>query len=214
MNSNVRESYLQKLNELQHTNYRGIILMDMDEVLFDMIEDWLYLYNLKFNDTLTKEQILHWDTYRFVKEECGLEIYSLLKHEGLFRNLKPAKYAQEVVQRLMDNGFDIRVVSDSPNGYSYCSGYASKGNPADDKRQALKEHFPMINQKNVIFASEKWYVYGDVMVDDKPSTFETFRNLNRNAILVDQPYNQEITTQYRAKDMLEVEKNIYKFFNI
>lgn len=211
-------SYLANLYQKYHTllqqdENKYTILVDMDEVLADLIPSWLSHYNKDYNHNLTPEDLKEWDTTQFVKPECGTKIYDYLKTPGLFRNLTVRPYAQEFIQNLMDNDYRVLIVSDSPAGHAYCD-YASDSksvsNPADDKRRWLAEHFPMIDSKNIIFTGQKWFVKGDVIVDDKPATFLEFQKRNRNAVLIDQPYNRSITTTHRALDLRQAESKVYE----
>jgi 5'(3')-deoxyribonucleotidase len=206
---------LQKLNEMNKTSYIATILFDMDDVLADFGEAWLKTYNQKYNDTLTVNDLTDWDTSKVVKTECGMDIYELLKTPGIFRYIKPSKNSVEVISRLIENNFEIVIVSDSPEGHShsdYIQDETNVSNPADDKRAWLREHFPMIPSKNVVFTSQKYRVYGHCLVDDKPATFEIFESLERDCILIDQPYNRYIKTDKRANNLLEAEKMIYQSF--
>ena len=189
----------------------GTILLDMDEVIAEMAIHWLHIYNEKYDDNLTVADLLEWDTSKVVKPECGMKIYDLLKHPGLFRYLKPNPYAVQMVKNFHKKGYETLIVSDAPRGHAHCEYQENlvPSNPADDKRAWLEEHFPMISQRNVIFASKKQYVRGDLLIDDKPDTFLTFQKLNLHCILMDQPYNRMIRTKYRAKTLLEAEEMAY-----
>lgn len=207
--------FLKQRKTLRKENFKATILVDMDEVIADLIPEWFSLYNKLFNDNITIKIATEWDTAKIVKPECGTKIYELLKTPGLFRYLKPKPHSQEVIQRLIDNGFEIVIVSDSPMGHSHSEFSVEQfkfGNPTDDKRAWLQENFPMIPSKNVVFTSQKWRVYGDILIDDKPETYEIFEQLNRKVILIDQPYNKYINSNFRTKNLLEAEKIIYSLF--
>jgi len=211
------EAFLQNLYKKYLTiikeEDKKVILVDMDEVLADFIDAWLTLYNQDYDDNLTIEDLKSWKTSLYVKPACGEKIYDYFKKPGLFRHLKVRPYAQEFIQNLLDNNYTVLIVSDSPEGNSYCD-YTEDttriGNPADDKRKWLAEHFPMIPSSHIIFTSQKWYVQGDVLVDDKPATYQEFEKRGRLSILVDQPYNKDIVTKRRAKDLKEAEQLIYQ----
>ncbi|QST02760.1 hypothetical protein IMZ31_19615 (plasmid) [Pontibacillus sp. ALD_SL1] len=70
----------------------------------------------------------------------------------------------------------------------------------------------MIDQKKIIFCSEKHRIRGDVLIDDKPQTFLAHRALGMECLLVDQPYNRHIDTSYRYHSLLEAEDRICKSF--
>lgn len=195
--------------------HRATILVDMDEVLANMIPMWLYEYNMSYDDNLNLDMVTDWDTSKLVKPECGKKVYELLKTPGLFRYLEVLPHAQEVIQRLLDADFEVVIVSDSPKGHAYCQRHDDPmnfGNPTDDKREWLLDNFPMIPSSNVVFTSQKWRVMGDLLIDDKPETFEIFQELGRDVLLVDMPYNQHIQTPARIRTLLDAEKYIYDKF--
>lgn len=188
------------------------ILVDMDEVLADLLGPWLNMYNQDYDDNLTQDQILNWNIFSFTKPECGKKFYNYLKTPGMFRHLPVRPYAKEMIQGFIDNDFRVLIVSDSPSGYAYCDYIEDNQkicNPADDKRKWLAEHFPMIPSENIVFTSQKWFIKGDVLIDDKPSTYLEFLERNRNAILVDQPFNRDVMTDYRAYDLKEALNKVY-----
>ncbi|NGY89268.1 hypothetical protein F6Y05_40585 [Bacillus megaterium] len=129
-------------------------------------------------------------------------------------------YAKEFVEKSREVG-EVIVVSDSPSGTSYketvnldCINEDHKidfphSNPADDKRAWLKEHFNFAKE-DIIFTSRKELVMGQILIDDKPATYEKFKMLNRNIILIDAPYNQHIQTDWRAKDLNQALEMVYK----
>lgn len=188
------------------SNPSCIVLLDMDDVLADFCGPWLSLYNKEYDHDLTIEDLTEWNATRFVKPECGIKIFDYFKVPGLYRNLPVKRHAKEMVDRLLAAGCEIVIVSDSPNGHSFEDYEANSkhvSNPADDKRAWLREHFPMLHPQHVFFGGQKWRLHGDVIIDDKPSTFEEFVRRGRNAILVDMPYNRHIHTPYRALDLKE-----------
>ncbi|MFS0781961.1 5' nucleotidase, NT5C type [Bacillus sp. 1P06AnD] len=205
--------FILKVNQLLGTDFKATIMLDMDDVLAELGTAWIKKYNERYEDTLTTQHMTEWDTSQIVKPECGPKVYDLLKEPGMFRYLQPTPHSQEVVQRLVEERYNILIVSDSPRGHAH-SDYKQNpsffANPADDKRAWLAEYFPMIPQENIFFGSQKYYVRGDVLVDDKPETHERFTSLGLNVILLDQPYNQHIQAKWRAKNMLEVEEMIGK----
>jgi len=208
--------FLAQLNAIEGTNYKGIIKWDMDDVLAKFDIGFLEHYNAMYDDNLKPDDMYDWDMTKYVKPECGSKIYDLLRIPGLFRYLKPAPHSQEVIQRLSDDDYLILIVSDSPAGHAYCQYMKDPlniSNPADDKRMWLKEHFPMIPQNHIWLGGTKHFIKGDVLVDDKPATYEKYESLGLGAILIDRPYNQHIDTSYRAKNLLEAEEMIHEIID-
>lgn len=204
--------FTEKVNRMQETAYRGTILLDMDDVLAKFDQHLLDLYNAKYSDNLSPEDMHDWDMSKYVKKECGQGIYDLMRTPGFFRQLEVKDHAVEVVTRLIEKKFNILIVSDAPKGYGH-DDYKKNhihANPADDKRDWLAAHFPMIPQSNIFLGSQKFYIRGDVLIDDKPDTFLKFQQLGLECFLMDRPYNRHIQTEKRVKNLLEAEEMIYR----
>ena len=184
------------------------ILLDMDDVLADFIPEWLRRYNEDYGDSMTLKDVASWDLHTLVKPECGLAVYDYFRDPGLYRNLEPKPDSQEVVNDLVKLGAEIVIVTDSPMGCSHGMENWMGSNPADDKRAWLQEHFPMIPKDNVVITGKKWFVVGDILVDDKPDTIEIFQNMGRKIIAVDMPYNQQVEADLRAKNWKDIHRLI------
>ena len=60
------------------------IILDVDDVVLNLVPNWLKLYNRDFNDNLTKEQITEWNITKFIKPEAK---YSIYQYEGILIEL-------------------------------------------------------------------------------------------------------------------------------
>ena len=199
---------------------KPVILVDMDDTLGDFSKVYWDIHNSLFNDKVDHNIVNDWDLSKFSKR--GKEAYKLFKFPGLFRNLPLKPYAKDFMDNIQKIS-NVYVVSDTPPGTSFQEVFELENiefnidfpysNPADDKRMWLKEHFPNFPQSNIIFCGCKWMVYGDILVDDKPDTFEKFTSLGRDIILMDMPYNRHIQTKWRAKDLKQAEEMIYEILS-
>ena len=54
---------------------RKSIGIDLDQVLNNLNKKWFHAYNKKYNDNITIESVTAWDMLKFVKPECGTDIY-------------------------------------------------------------------------------------------------------------------------------------------
>jgi|GEM_PF-359253 len=166
---------------------REIGLIDMDGVSAHLFPEWFRMYNEEYEDNLTSKDIHSWDYHRYVKEACGTKIYDYFKKPGLFRTLKMVERASEVLERMSDR-YEFFIVSDSPPGHAYDSLADQGANPADDKREWVREHFPFIARENIIFTSKKYMVCGSFLVDDGPPNLNEWHKLGRTAICMDLDY--------------------------
>ncbi|MGF7535436.1 hypothetical protein AAGG74_17430 [Bacillus mexicanus] len=195
---------------------RPVILVDMDDTLADFAKSYWNIHNEIFGEKINHKKVDDWDLSKFSSK--GKDCYKIFKYPGLFRELEVKPYAKEFMKNLQEIA-DVYIVSDSPTGTAFQESVffdannnslnqAHTSNPADDKRMWVKEHFPDFPQSNIIFCSCKWMIQGDILIDDKPSTFERFQEEGRKAILIDMPFNQHIDTGWRARDLKEAESII------
>lgn len=185
---------------------KPIILIDLDDTVNDFAYTFWSNYNALYGENIDRFLVDSWNLQDFVRDD--VDAYGLLRTPGLFRNIPLKDYALEFMWR-MHTQYEVYIVTDAPSGTSHCE-VATKGfsNPADDKRRWVAEHFPFIPQNNIIICSHKWMIAGDILVDDKPATFEKFRELGKHCILIDMPYNRHIETKYRARNLREAEMMI------
>ncbi|RAS71882.1 5' nucleotidase, NT5C type [Priestia endophytica] len=167
------------------------LLIDMDSVLCDLMTDWHKRYNEDYNDNLSVDRLLCWDSAKYVKKECGNKIYDYLDEEGLFLNLKPLPNAIEVLQRLHKH-YNIFIVTTS-HTYAYT-----------EKELWVRNHIPFIGAKKIIFTHQKNQVKGDLLFDDAPHNLEAFKDAGRQVVAMDYPYNRNINVP-RVKSWLEFE---------
>lgn len=186
---------------------RPVILVDIDDTLNEFAPTYWKTYNETYEEEQDHSQIDSWDLQEYVRSD--VDAYELLKHPGLFRYIPLKPYAEQFMKNIYKK-YQVYVVTDSPPGTSHCElkTGVQAANPADDKRKWMKEHFPYFPQDQIIICSHKWMISGDVLIDDKPATFEKFRDLGKKCVLIDMPYNRYIDTKWRAKDLVEAERMI------
>jgi 5'(3')-deoxyribonucleotidase len=141
-----------------------------------MVEYLLTQYNSEYQDDLKIESITDWDLSKFVKLECGEKINNYFKRPYFFSNPKPRKDAQEVLFELHKSGHEIHVVT------SYYPGACV------DKYKYIEDHFPFINNRNIIFCNNKHLITTDVLVDD---AYHNLLNFKGTPIMFDRPWNKK-----------------------
>lgn len=175
--------------------------LDLDSVLSDLLPYWLSFYNKDYSDNLKTTDIIAWETNLFVKPECGNKIFEYILNPSFFRNVPVMPNAQNVVGWLstFDN-IELYIVT------------AYHPVACKDKADWLAEHFPCINQKNIVFCNDKSMVNVDYLLDDSPYNHIGFKG---QYILFDTPYNQCLNDRFpRVKSWLEVRDYFKERINI
>ena len=84
--------------------------IDCDDVILDLMPNWLSKYNLRYNDILSKEQITNWNVGSFVLPEARKAFYQYIEEPDTFWTAKPIDGALEGILELKRMGFRILII--------------------------------------------------------------------------------------------------------
>lgn len=172
---------------------RKTIAVDMDHVIADIEQQMIDWYHKKHGVLVEK------DTLKGMPEGAAFpeikKVRQLLFTPGFFRTAPVIPGAYEALQRLREN-FDIYIVS------------AAMEFPQSlyEKHEWLKEHFPFISWRNIIFCGDKSIVDTDYMIDDH------LKNLNfckGRGMLYTACHNMTIDYDVRVNDWEEAVQYLY-----
>ena len=130
------------------------LLFDCDDVCIDLLSCWLKELNLRYNINYTPNDIKGWHLENYIKEINKDEILSVLFDNNFFKKIEPIPGAVKYLHKLKDEGYNIKIVTAS---------YV-KSLPA--KMDKFFEIFPFLEWKDIIIATDKSIIAGDIMVDD------------------------------------------------
>lgn len=153
-----------------------IIFIDVDDVCADLMRAWLEAYNDQYGDCLTPEDITDWDISKFVKPECGKQIYRYLDSGDLYDVVEPIPNALEGVRLLREMGHHVVFAS---------SGIGQAGRKYD----WLVDHgflVPTWKKKDYVGGYDKGLLRGDLLIDDGLHNVVSFQGLS---ILMRRPHN-------------------------
>ena len=159
------------------------VLVDMDGILADLLPAWLDRYNADYGARLTPDVVREWDLDRYVKPECGRDIYRYLRDPDLFRHLDVVPGAVEGVATLQAAGFTITVASSAAPIIQAA------------KRAWLAEHFGAALADGVQFLPIKADRAADVFIDDSPGQQTAYCHAHPASLIATlaYPYNTDWT---------------------
>lgn len=193
-------------------NEKSVIFCDVDDVVANLCGEWVRLYNAEYGDTLQQKNVTDWDISKFVKPECGDDIFKYLWNDNLYQGVEPIDGASEGIMQLRDLGY--RVV------------FATSCNlkMAGQKLQWLDDYgFLSMDKRGVckdyIEISDKHLLLGDTLIDDYHHNLNGFQG---RRILFNASHNLAISqndfTFSRAANWEEVVKkleiNRFKLINL
>lgn len=171
-----------------------VIGLDVDDVLLDLVGQWLTEYNEEWSDTLDKKDLHEWDFTKFVKPECGKRVYRLLKPE-MYDRIKPLDGAVEFVQEIRNMGHVPRYITACGDPKNKRQHHAF----AVAKHSSLIRHGIAVGNELLIPGRDKSRAPVDILIDDREENVESFRN--GIAILFTQPWNKSsVLTRARSYD--------------
>lgn len=175
------------------------ILVDMDDTMEDLLPAWVAELNRMSSASVSPEEITDWDIGLFFPCLSKQQLFSPLLKNEFWDTVLPKNGAQEYVRRLMDDGHEVYIVTAS-HYKTVC--------PKIER--VLLRFFPYIRWEQIIIASNKDMVSGDVLIDDAPHNHSAWRGLS---ILMDSPHNRGSAAEscVRAADWKEVYEIICKY---
>ncbi|MDP9675273.1 5'(3')-deoxyribonucleotidase [Paenibacillus jamilae] len=168
---------------------KKVLAVDQDNVIADLLSEWVRRYNLDYNDDLHPEQINAWNWHHLCKEECGNKIYKYLDEPDFFYNLPVMEGCQEILKELNYN-YDIYIVTAPFNL-----------NNVVPKYKWLVKHFPFLDENKFVFTRDKSIIAANYLIDDKPNNLENFKG---NKILYNAPHNLDEKRFFRVNNWNEV----------
>jgi len=141
---------------------RRRIICDIDGVVADLHTEWYRRYNADWHDNLTVEKVTSWDLTKFVKPECGANIFAYLLQPDLYEQVQPIEGAIEAVKELQSR-YNVLFATGCAFG------------TADQKvwwlqRYGLTEPEGVFYPKNFVAIQRKELLVGDILIEDHPET--------------------------------------------
>ena len=164
-----------------------VIGVDIDDVVINLMDQWLFEYNCDYEDNLTRNNILEWDVSKFVKSECGKKIYDYIENPAIYDYCEPVKDSYEGIQFLRTLGRVVFITNPTIG----CAGR---------KYVWLKENGYIDDMKDYIEAKDKSLINYDYLIDDN------FNNINLSSkpnVLFTQTWNMQYYYPIRMRSWRE-----------
>lgn len=169
---------------------------DVDDVLNNFMEVVVAEYNKHNDDNLTLGQFTKYKIDDCLPPEKAELVKKEFKTENIWEKIVPTKTAQTTLERLIQKGYLIYLVTAcDPITHPIKSGW-------------IKKWFPFIPQENVVYTYNKWLLNVDILVDDCQ---DHLVHGIYTRVLMDKPWNRnvsEMSYEYRISDVSELENFI------
>lgn len=152
-----------------------IIGVDLDDVLWGLLDAWIFRYNEIVDDDMVPDDIKSWDIAKYIRKGTKEMLFYILEQNDFWETVQPYADAQKYLKQLMDDGYDVVIVT------------ASSHKTLNAKLERFYELFPFIKEEQVIVTKRKQMIDMDVLIDDNP---ENLRDASYHKFLFDTPHNE------------------------
>ena len=180
-----------------------IIACDVDNVLNNLTESVLQVYNSDYNDNLKIEDIKSYGIEDYVKPEFKKDFPSLFLDKRVWKGISVIPGCVEVLKKWHDKGHEIYFVT------------ATNTENMHKKAEWLQRTFPFMDvKKNLICMQKKQMLSGniDVLIDDHLGNIIGGRYFS---ILLSYPWNDDINVMihpYRCDNWDEIDKALEQVY--
>ena len=176
------------------------ILVDMDDTIEQLLKAWVRGVNEKYGRNVDYNDVTSWDVSAAFPGLTWEQVYDIPMQPGFWKTVDPIPGAAESLQRLMNDGHDVLIVTATPHE-----------SVPDKMNDLLFRCFPFLSWNQVIITFHKQMIHGDVLIDDGIHNLE---GGDYAKILMTAPhnrnYNAEANGMIRVHDWTEIEKVIRK----
>jgi 5'(3')-deoxyribonucleotidase len=172
------------------------IALDVDGVLANLVDAFLYKYNLASGDNLTADKITAWDVSQFVMPEYASSAFSFFGTPNIYNIVKPYPMAAEIVQKLRTLPTRFRLVFVTT---------PFKGTEGR-KLKWLADNNMLYDSSDYMEVHDKSLVRAHVLLDDGLHNLFQFSKTGGVAWMMEQPWNNSSPYYPRVK-------TLYDFYN-
>lgn len=173
-----------------------IVGLDVDDVLAELVEEWVRRYNAKYQDNVRREEITDWDVTIRMNKAPKDEVYGLLGAGDFYHSVRPTKGSVEAVRKLRErtwpDGTPMYRIIFVTSCLSFDSasqkfewlvrhGFFGRREGAltwEARAEYMKDYFPV---------KDKSLVRTDLLVDDNIDNVSSAPGM---AFLMNQPHNK------------------------
>lgn len=153
-----------------------VIAIDVDDTICNLQEIIVNLFNKRFNSNYTLEDFTEYDIMNVLPTQDAIVMKDMYGETGLYDKVKPMSGAQESLEKLINMGHQVYLVTAAiPKTYG-------------EKVAFIKRFFPYIDDNHIVAMKHKHMFRADIMIEDNLQTLLAGQHYHR--ILVNRPWNK------------------------
>lgn len=131
-----------------------VIACDVDNVLCNLQEVVVNLFNKRYDAHYTLNNFTEYDVMNILPTAEAIEMQAIYGEKGLYNLVKPLPGAQNAIQKLINEGHQVYLVTDAiPKTYG-------------EKVEFIHRYFPFVDDSHIVAMKHKHLFRCDVMIED------------------------------------------------
>ena len=156
-----------------------VICVDIDDTICNLQETVIGLFNKRFGSHYTIENFTEYDIMNVLPTQDAIVMKEMYGESGLYDKVKPIIGAQEALEKLINLGHQVYLVTAAiPTTYG-------------EKVAFIKRFFPYIDDGHIVCMKHKWMFKADIMIEDNINTLLAKPYYHR--ICFDRPGNRNVS---------------------
>ena len=152
------------------------IMVDCDNVICNLQEVVVELFNQRYGTSYTLEDFTKYGVEECIPEDDAKKMQAMYAEPGIYDNVKPLPGAQKVLQKFIDYGFQVYIVTDAV------------ADTYGEKVAWIKRYFSFIDDAHIVCMKHKWLFKCEVMIEDKWENLVAGHHYER--VCMNFPWNQ------------------------
>ena len=155
-----------------------VIACDVDDVICNIQEVVIELFNNKFGSKYTLEDFTEYDIMNILPTQDAIVMRDMYGSNGLYNKVKPIPGAQEALEKLINLGHQVYLVTAAiPETYG-------------EKVAFINRFFPCIDDGHIVAMKHKHMFKCDIMIEDNLQVLLAKPYYYR--ICFDRPWNRSV----------------------
>lgn len=177
-----------------------VLCVDVDDVICNLQEVVVNLFNKRYGSHYSVEDFTEYDVMNILPTQDAMVLKDMYGETGLYDKVKPMPGAQEALEKLINLGHQVYLVTAAiPKTYG-------------EKAAFIKRFFPYIDDGHIVAMRHKHMFKCDVMIEDNLNNLLAKPYYHR--ICFDRPWNREVNDWtydiHRCKNWNEIVEVVNK----
>jgi 5'(3')-deoxyribonucleotidase len=177
-----------------------VLCVDVDDVICNLQEVVVNLFNKRYGSHYSVEDFTEYDVMNILPTQDAMVLKDMYGETGLYDKVKPMPGAQEALEKLINLGHQVYLVTAAiPKTYG-------------EKVAFIKRFFPYIDDGHIVAMRHKHMFKCDVMIEDNLNNLLAKPYYHR--ICFDRPWNREVNDWtydiHRCKNWNEIVEVVNK----